>query len=106
MTTWREDKKRYRQYKARKAQLPTAHREAIDAVERYALRTGVVAGDDVVRMLESLGEIFERSAADGTTVDEVVGDPVAFAEAFLDDYRTGTWVTREQRRLAEALGRG
>ena len=106
MTTWREDKRRYRQYKGRKAQLPTTHREAIDAVERYALRTGVVAAQDVVRMLEALIEVFERAAADGALVAEVTGgDPVAFAEVFLGDYRTGTWLTREQRRLADAIGR-
>ena len=107
MATWREDKRRYRQYKARKAELPSSHRETVDAMERYALRTGAVAAQDVVDVLEALVEVFERSAASGTSVDEVVGaDPVRFAEDLVGRYRADTWVGREQRRLADAVGRG
>ena len=40
MTKWRDEKTRYKQYKARKEQLPASYQEAIDAVERYALQFG------------------------------------------------------------------
>ena len=106
MAKWREEKRRYRQYKARKEQLPASHHEAIDAVERYALRFGAGTGDIVVSMLEDLVETFEQSAADGTSVAEVVGDDaVAFAETFLRGYPAGRWVEREQQRLSSGVAR-
>lgn len=100
MVKWREEKARYRQYRARKEQLPGSHHEAIDAVERYALRFGP-GTDTVVAMLEDLVEIFEQSAAVGTSVGEVVGnDPVAFAETFLQSYPANPWAAKERERLA------
>jgi DNA-binding ferritin-like protein (Dps family) len=106
MAKWRDEKRRYRQYKARKEQLPASHHEAIDAVERYAVRFGPGTGDTLVPMLEDLVETFEQSAADGTSVGEVVGDdPVEFAETFLRRYPAGPWVAREQQRLSHAVAR-
>ncbi len=106
MAKWRDEKRRYRQYKARKAQLPASHREAIDAVERYALRFGPGTGDTLVPMLEELVETFEQSAADGTSAGEIVGDdPVAFAETFVRRYPASPWVAREQQRLTQAVAR-
>src|SRR4051812_48328088 len=62
MAKWRNEKRRYRQYKARKEQLPASYLEAIDAVERYALRFGPATGETVVTMLEDLAGIFEQGA--------------------------------------------
>ncbi|MDP3892957.1 DUF1048 domain-containing protein [Nocardioides sp.] len=106
MAKWLDDKRRYRQYKARKAQLPAGHHEAIEAVERYALRFGPGTGDAVLEMLEDLVATFEQSAADGTPVVELVGDdPVEFAETLLESYPVGPWVAREQQRLGRAVSR-
>ena len=58
----RDERKRYKQYRARKEQLPASYREAIDAVERYALRFGPAAGETVLTMLEDLAGIFEQGA--------------------------------------------
>lgn len=104
MSTRREDKKRYKLYKARKQQLPASHLEVIDAVERYALRLGPATGDAIVTMLEDLIDIVEAGAKDGTSVREIVGDdPVRFAEEFLGNYPTSPWVAKEQERLASTV---
>jgi len=104
MAKWREEKKRYRQYKARKKQLPSSYRAAIDAVERYALRFGPATGETVVSMLEDLVEIFEQGTTDGTPVHEIVGDdPLRFTEDFLESYPANSWVTKEQQRLAHTI---
>jgi DNA-binding ferritin-like protein (Dps family) len=104
MAKWREEKKRYKQYKARKEQLPASCHEAIDAVERYALRFGPSAGETVVRMLEDLVEIFEHGTRNGTPVREIVGDdPVQFTDDFLKSYPAGPWAAREQQRLAHTI---
>jgi DNA-binding ferritin-like protein (Dps family) len=104
MAKWRDDKKRYKQYKARKEQLPTSYHEAIDAVERYTLRFGPATGETVVTMLEDLIEIFEQGMKEGTAVREIVGDdPVRFTEDFLKNYPANQWAVREQQRLAHTI---
>ncbi len=102
--TWRDEKKRYKQHKARTAQLPASYLEAIDGVERYALRFGPATGETVVTMLEELAGIFEQGVRDGVPVREIVGaDPVRFTEDFLAQYPASPWALKEQQRLAHTL---
>lgn len=100
-----EQKKQYRQYKARTKQLPANYRTAIDALERYLTYFGAITkGETLVKMLEDLADLFEQSAASGTPIREVVGeDPVEFAETFLQNYSEGQWINKERKRLNEAI---
>lgn len=100
-----EDKRRWRRYKARKEQLPTAYRTAIDGIERYFMYAGAIAkGDVLVQMLEDLADLIERAAADGTPIHDVVGDdPVEFADTFIANYADGQWVAKERKRLTDAI---
>jgi DNA-binding ferritin-like protein (Dps family) len=100
-----EQKKQYRQYKARTKQLPANYRAAIDALERYLTYFGAITkGETLVKMLEDLADLFEQSAASGTPVREVVGeDPIEFAETFLQNYSEGQWINKERKRLTEAI---
>ena len=102
-----EQKKRYRQYKARTKQLPANYRSAVEALERYLMYFGsITRGETLVSMLEDLADLFEQSAANGTPVSAIVGeDPVEFAEAFLRNYPAGQWIGRERRRLTNAIER-
>ena len=102
-----EDKKRYRQYKARVKQLPESYRTATEALERYLMLRGAIAtGDVLVALLSDLADLFERSAADGTPIREVVGeDPVEFAETFLQNYSEGQWINKERERLTSTIDR-
>ena len=103
-TGWTEQKRRYRQYKARKEQLPANYHTAIDALERYMEFFGPGKGDGLLSMLEDLADLFEQSAANGTPIREVVGeDPVEFAETFLRNYPEGQWISRERERLTNAI---
>ncbi|ROP37114.1 DUF1048 domain-containing protein [Saccharothrix texasensis] len=100
------DKRRWRAYKARTRQLPAHYRTAVDGLERYLMHFGPADGDTAATMYEDLADLFERAAADGTSIRALVGqDPVDFAEAFLQNYRKGGWVTRERERLADAIAR-
>lgn len=100
------DKKRWRQYKARKEQLPANYRTAIDAVERYLMYFGRGDGPSWASMLEDLADLFEQSAANGTPIREIVGeDPVEFVEAFIQNYPEGQWRIRERERLTNAIER-
>jgi DNA-binding ferritin-like protein (Dps family) len=101
------DKRRYRQYKARTKQLPEPYHTAIEALERYLMYFGAITkGDVLVSMLEDLADLFEQSAADGTSVRAVVGeDPVEFAETFLQNYSEGQWINKERERLTDAIDR-
>jgi DNA-binding ferritin-like protein (Dps family) len=100
-----EQKKQYRQYKARAKQLPANYRAAIDALERYLTYFGAITkGETLVKMLEDLADLFEQSAANGTPVRDVVGeDPIEFAETFLQNYSEGQWINKERKRLTEAI---
>jgi DNA-binding ferritin-like protein (Dps family) len=105
MTTgWIEQKRRYRQYKARTEQLPEIYHTAIDALERYLELFGPGKGDSLLSMLEDLADLFEQKAASGTPLRAVVGeDPVEFADAFLQKYPEGQWISRERERLTHAI---
>jgi DNA-binding ferritin-like protein (Dps family) len=102
-----EQKKRYRQYKARTKQLPANYRSAVDALERYLMYFGSIRrGETLVSMLEDLADLFEQSAANGTPIREIVGeDPVEFAETFLQNYSEGQWINKERERLTSAIDR-
>jgi DNA-binding ferritin-like protein (Dps family) len=100
-----EDKRRYRQYKARIKQLPTNYHTAIEALGRYLTYFGAITqGDILMSMLEDLADLFEQSAANRTPIREVVGDdPVEFAETFLQNYSEGQWINKERERLTNAI---
>ena len=100
-----DEKKRWRQYKARKEQLPSSYRTAIDGIERYLMYAGsIVKGDVFMRMLDDLADLIERAAADGTPIRDIVGDdPVEFADTFIQNYADGQWINKERKRLVDAI---
>ena len=100
-----DEKRRYRQYKARAKQLPENYRTATDALERYLMYSGAITkGDTLMSMLDDLADLFEQSAANGTPIRAVVGDePVEFAETFLQNYSEGRWINKERERLTNAI---
>jgi len=100
-----DDKKRWRQYKARKEQLPGNYRTTIDALERYFTYAGaIVKGDILMQMLEDLADLIEGAAADGTPIRDIVGDdPVEFAETFISNYSDGQWINKERKRLTDTI---
>ncbi|UKA53393.1 DUF1048 domain-containing protein [Arthrobacter sp. FW305-BF8] len=100
-----EQKKQYKQYKARTKQLPANYRTAIEALERYLTYFGAITkGETLVKMLEDLADLFEQSAANGAPIRDIVGDdPVEFAETFLQNYSEGQWINKERKRLNEAI---
>jgi DNA-binding ferritin-like protein (Dps family) len=101
-----EQKRQYRQYKARTKQLPANYQAAIEALERYLMFFGPTKGDSILSMLDDLADLFEQSAANGTPIREVVGeDPVEFAEEFQRNYPEGQWISRERERLTNAIDR-
>ena len=102
---WIEQKRQYRQYKARMEQLPASYRTAVAGLERYTNYLGGIGdGDSMLSMLDDLADLFEQGAANGTPIREIVGeDPVEFAEAFLRNYPAGHWIIRERDRLTRAV---
>ena len=102
-----EQKKRYREYKVRKEQLPEKYRAAIEALDRYFMYFGgITKGETLVSMVEDLANLFEESAANGTPIRAIVGeDPVEFAETFLQNYEEGQWINKERRRLVDTINR-
>ena len=65
---------------------------------------GVSDGETAMRMLEDLADLFEQSAANGSSVRAVVGDdPVEFVEEFIRNYDEGSWLRKERERLVKAI---
>ena len=99
-------KRRWRAYKARVRQLPENYRTTVEAIERYLMHFGPMQGDSAASVLEDVADLFERAAADGTPIREIVGeDPVEFVEALIGNYEKGGYVTRERERLTNAIKR-
>ena len=99
------EKRRWREYKARVRRLPANYRAAVEALERYLMSAGgLVDADSAASLLENIADLFEQSAADGTTIRAVVGeDPVEFIEALIRNYPEGDWRVRERQRLISAI---
>jgi DNA-binding ferritin-like protein (Dps family) len=102
-----EQKKQYRQYKARIEALPEPYRTAAKAFERYLMYNGGITDGDAEMMITMLGDfadLWERAAADGTPVSAIVGeDPVEFADAFAEAYSGKRWIDKERARLTKAV---
>lgn len=100
-----EQKKQYRQYKARVAALPEPYAATAKAFERYFMvYGGITDGDTLVAMLGDFADLWERAAADGTPVSAIVGgDPVDFAETFIRSYSAKQWLDKERARLVQAV---
>jgi DNA-binding ferritin-like protein (Dps family) len=55
-------------------------------------------------MMADFADLWERAAADGTSVSAIVGeDPVEFAEAFAQAYTGRQWIDKERARLVKAV---
>ena len=100
-----EQKKQYKQEKARIDALPEPYGTAAKAMQRYFMYYGgVTDGDTIVKMFGDLADLWERAAADGTPVREIVGeDPVDFAETFAQAYTGKQWIDKERARLTQAI---
>lgn len=102
-----EQKKQYRQAKARLGALPEPYRTAAHATERYlGYCGGHTDGDTIVQMFVDLADLWERAAVDGTPIAEIVGDdPVEFAETFAQAYGGKRWIDKERQRLVSDIER-
>jgi len=100
-----EQKKQYRNAKARIDALPEPHRTAANAMHRYLMHYGgITDGETLVQMFVDLADLWERAAIDGTTVGDITGDdPVDFAETFAQSYGGARWIDKERARLANAI---
>ena len=99
-------KRQWRAYKARVKQLPPNYRTAVEAIERYLMHFGVLDADSATSLFEDVIDLFERAAADGTPIREIVGDdPVEFVDALVRNYSKGGYVDRERKRLTDAIDR-
>ena len=101
-----EQKKRWRQYKARVEALPENYRTAVKAIQRYSYYFGGGTAEGGMQMLEDLADLFEQAAANETPIREIVGEnPDEFAKEFFANYPQGQWITRERDRLTSAIER-
>ena len=100
-----EQKKQYRQYKARIEALPEPYGTAAKAIQRYLMYYGGVSdGDTLITMFGDFADLWERAAADRTPLRAIVGDdPVEFAEAFAQAYTGKQWIDKERARLTKAI---
>jgi DNA-binding ferritin-like protein (Dps family) len=100
-----EQKKQYRQDKARIDGLPEPYASSAKAMHRYLMYAGgVTDGDTLITMVTDLADLWERAATDGTPLRDIVGDdPVEFAEAFAQAYSGKQWIDKERARLTRAI---
>ena len=100
-----EQKKQYKQYKARLDALPEPYGSTAKAFQRYFMYYGAVSdGDTLVTMLSDFADLWEGAVADGTPIRAIVGDdPVEFAEAFAQAYTGKQWIDKERARLTKAI---
>ena len=100
-----EEKKQYKESQARLESLPAPYAKVAQAIQRYLMYySGITDGESMVRMNVDLADLGERTAADGTSVHDIVGsDPVDFAETFGQSYSGKQWIDKERARLVKAV---
>jgi DNA-binding ferritin-like protein (Dps family) len=100
-----EQKRQYRQYKARMDALPAPYGTAAKALHRYFMyNVGTPTDASALTMFSDFVDLWERAAADGTPVRQIVGDdPVEFADAFVQAYVGKRWIDKERARLIKAI---
>lgn len=100
-----EQKKQFRRDRARIEALPAPYRDVAKAVQRYlTYYGGVTDGDTLLTMFGDSADLWERAAADGTPIRDIVGDdPVEFAETFAQAYTGTQWIDKERARLVKAI---
>jgi DNA-binding ferritin-like protein (Dps family) len=100
-----EQKKQYKQDKARIGALPEPYATAAKAMHRYFMYYGgITDGDTLITMFGDLADLWERAAIDGTPVRDIVGDdPVEFAETFASAYSGTKWIDKERKRLTDDI---
>ena len=101
-----EQKREYRRYKARIDALPEPYASAAKAFQRYLMYSGgmTLEGETILTMFGDFADLWERAAADGTPVRDVVGDdPVEFADTFAESYGGKRWIDKERARLTQAV---
>jgi DNA-binding ferritin-like protein (Dps family) len=100
-----EQKKQYKQQRVRLEALPEPYGTVAKALQRYLMYYGgVTDGDTALKMMSDFADLWERTAADGTSVRSIVGeDPVEFAEAFAQAYTGARWIDKERARLRSAI---
>jgi DNA-binding ferritin-like protein (Dps family) len=100
-----EQKKQYKQDKARIDGLPEPYGSSAKAMHRYLMYAGgVTDGDTLITMGTDLADLWERAATDQTPLRDIVGDdPVEFAEAFAQAYSGRQWIDKERARLTKAI---
>ena len=100
-----KQKKQYKQYKARIEALPEPYLSVAKALQRYFMYNGgVTDGEIAVKMFGDFADLWERAAADGTSVRAIVGEnPVEFADTFVQAYAGTHWIDRERARLTKAI---
>lgn len=100
-----EQKKQYRQDKARIEGLPEPYGTVAMAINRYLMYYGgITDGDSLTTMFGDLADLWERAAIDQTPVRDIVGeDPVEFAEAFAEAYVSKRWIDKERARLVRVV---
>jgi len=100
-----EQKKAYKQHRARIEALPEPYGSVAKAFERYFMYYGgVVDAETSLTMMGDFADLWERAAADGTPVRDIVGDDsVEFAETFVQNYSEGQWINKERARLRKSI---
>lgn len=100
-----EEKRKYKRIRVRIDALPEPYRTAARALQRYFMYFGgFVDGHTAIKMWTDLVDLWERAAADGTPVRDIVGDnPVEFAETFAQAYTGKQWIDKERARLTKAI---
>lgn len=100
-----DQKRQYKQYRARIDALSEPYRAVAKAIERYFMYYGgVIDGETALRMRVDIADLWERAAAEGTPLREIVGEnPVEFAETFAQAYTGKHWIDKERARLTKAV---
>lgn len=96
-----ESKKRYKEYKNAKEQLPTDYAKAMDALEKYMFN--FAKGDGFMEVIYQVLDLLVENSNDQVPLKQVIGeDPVAFADEIMAQYPDELWIVKMQNQLRKS----
>jgi len=100
----KQDKKAFREYRARGNALPTEYRTAWQEIEWYVWHFGSMDGS--LDLLNDIVTLFESAAAEGRSVLDITGSDVAgFCDGLIEEWKGRTWQGEERRKFNERFSK-
>ncbi|MGI5896399.1 MAG: DUF1048 domain-containing protein [Oscillospiraceae bacterium] len=101
---WKQEKREYRNYQARKRSLPQEYQIVIKEMEQYFWNFAL--DSSMMDLLYRLIELFEEGAREQRSVLSITGNDVGgFCDDLIAQVQLNTWAAQRRRKLNQTIAK-